>query len=123
TLHEATLQELIHAKNYTILHILHEHNELFHQQNSVHDNSTSFPEFDFISPTEASTCLYAAVWFHGECHVLQSPVKLPSWASYPVDGRHFEVSTQMDDPNATLVEVNIPVLDNKLRTKKRKSRN
>ncbi|KAI9445607.1 hypothetical protein BJY52DRAFT_1228834 [Lactarius psammicola] len=96
TLHKATLQDLICAKNYAILHILHKRNELLRE-----------------CPPEDSTLPYTALWIDGKCHVLQFCVSRPSWARYPVDRRQFDVSTQTEDADTTLAEINPLDIDSK----------
>ncbi|KAI9433622.1 hypothetical protein BJY52DRAFT_1231499 [Lactarius psammicola] len=113
TLHEATLQDLIRAKNYAILHILHERNELLRERNSLRGDDTEFPHYDYISPPEDSTLPYTALWIDGKCHVLQFRVSRPSWARYPVDRRQFDVSTQTEDADTTLAEINPLDIDSK----------
>ncbi|KAI9463343.1 hypothetical protein BJY52DRAFT_1221798 [Lactarius psammicola] len=100
TLHEATLQELIYARNYAVLHILYERNELMRQRDSA-----DFPEYNYIGPPEASTLPYTAMWIGGKCHVLQFRVGRPSWAQYPIDRRRFDASTQTEDPDAPLMAI------------------
>ncbi|KAI9437836.1 hypothetical protein BJY52DRAFT_1196263 [Lactarius psammicola] len=120
TLHGATLQELLRAKNYAILQILHERNELMRERESLRGNDTEFPELDFISPPEDGTITYTVMWSGEESHVLRERVRMPSWVQYPGDRRYSDASTQTEDPDATLADIDPPAQDDNNVTKKRK---
>ncbi|KAH9065173.1 hypothetical protein EDB83DRAFT_2315224 [Lactarius deliciosus] len=113
TLHEATLQELINARNYPLLHIMRERNELMRERNVLRGTDTEFPEYDYLTPLgEECTLPYMAMWVDNECRVLPFRGVRPRmpWAVYPVDRRRFDASTQTDDADAdtTLTEIDTP---------------
>ncbi|KAI9443889.1 hypothetical protein H4582DRAFT_2053657 [Lactarius indigo] len=113
TLHEATLQELISARNYPFLQIIHERNELMRERNALLGTNVEFPEYDYINPpSDDNTLPYMALWINNECRVLPFRRVRPSWAQYPVDStqhitqrRRFDASTQTEDADMTPVEV------------------
>ncbi|KAI9428664.1 hypothetical protein H4582DRAFT_2066770 [Lactarius indigo] len=110
TLHEATLQELISARNYPLLQIIHERNELMRERNTILGTDVEFPEYDYINPpSDDSTLPYMALWINNECRVLPFRRVRPSWAQYPVDHiiqrRRFDASTQTENADTTPVEV------------------
>ncbi|KAI9443739.1 hypothetical protein BJY52DRAFT_1194507 [Lactarius psammicola] len=105
TLHEAALHDLVHARNYAVLHILHERNRLMRERNTLRGDNTEFPEYNYIGPSDANTLPYMALWIGDGCHVLQFRASKPSWAQYPVDRRWFDSGTQTEDPDTTLVDI------------------
>ncbi|KAH9172273.1 hypothetical protein EDB89DRAFT_2069928 [Lactarius sanguifluus] len=113
TLHEATLQELIEARNYPLLHIIRERNELMCERNVLRGTDIEFPEYDYLTPLgEECTLPYMAMWADNKCCVLPFRGVKPRnpWAVYPVDRRRFDASTQTDDADAdtTLAEIDTP---------------
>ncbi|KAH9063604.1 hypothetical protein EDB87DRAFT_1575383 [Lactarius vividus] len=105
-LHEATLQELINARNYLLLHIIQERNELMCKSTDI-----KFPEYDYITPLgEDCTLPYMTMLIDSECRVLPFRGVRPRnpWAVYPVDRRRFDASTQTEDANTTLTEIDTP---------------
>ncbi|KAH8977173.1 hypothetical protein EDB83DRAFT_2538102 [Lactarius deliciosus] len=113
TLHEATLQELINVRNYPLLHIMRERNELMRERNILRGTDTEFPEYDYLTPLgKECTLPYMAMWVDNECRVLPFRGVRPRmpWAVYPVDRRRFDASTQTKDADAdtTLTEINTP---------------
>ncbi|KAH9027956.1 hypothetical protein EDB85DRAFT_1892736 [Lactarius pseudohatsudake] len=111
TLHEATLQELINARNYPLLHIIRERNELMRERNELRGTDIEFPEYDYITPLgEECTLPYMAMWVDNECRVLPFRGVRPRnpWTVYPVDRRRFDAGTQTEDADTTLVEIDAP---------------
>ncbi|KAH9024383.1 hypothetical protein EDB85DRAFT_2181672 [Lactarius pseudohatsudake] len=116
TLHEATLQELINARNYPLLHIIRERNELMRERNVLRGTDTEFPEYDYTTPLgEECTLPYMAMWVDNECRVLPFRGVRPRnpWAVYPIDRRRFDASTQTEDSDADTTLAEIDTSDSK----------
>ncbi|KAH9033864.1 hypothetical protein EDB84DRAFT_1561599 [Lactarius hengduanensis] len=108
TLHEATLQELINARNYPLLHIIRERNELMRERNELRGTDIEFPEYDYITPLgEECTLPYMAMWVDNECRVL--PFRGTFFdAICHTQRRRFDAGTQTEDADTTLVEIDAP---------------
>ncbi|KAF8262448.1 hypothetical protein EI94DRAFT_1704765 [Lactarius quietus] len=53
-LHKATLQELMHARNRAVIHILFERNALLRERTSLGGTPIEYNEWDFLTPPSPS---------------------------------------------------------------------
>ncbi|KAI9435357.1 hypothetical protein H4582DRAFT_2059600 [Lactarius indigo] len=129
-LHEATLQDLLHAKNDAVIRLISERNTALYERRyslcfwrqRLGGSPIEYSYHDFITPPNPP--LPYIVVDHGSAapaRILQFHVTRPQWAYYPPDRRLFDACTQTnDDPDATLVEINQSTIDPEAVTRKRK---
>ncbi|KAH9007986.1 hypothetical protein EDB85DRAFT_1904692 [Lactarius pseudohatsudake] len=112
-LHEATLQDLLHAKNDAVFKLI---------KRGSAGSPIEYSYHDFITPPDAP--LPYIVVRHGAepARILQFHVSRPQYVFYPPDRRLFDACTQTNDPDpdATLVEIAPSTSDSEVVNRKRK---
>ncbi|KAH9007491.1 hypothetical protein EDB84DRAFT_1447484 [Lactarius hengduanensis] len=121
-LHEATLQDLLHAKNDAVVKLISERNNALYERERLGGSPIEYSYHDFITPPDAP--LPYIVVRHGAepARILRFHVSRPQYAFYPPDRRLFDACTQTDDPDpdATLVDIAPSTSDSEVVNKKRK---
>ncbi|KAF8256581.1 hypothetical protein EI94DRAFT_1710890 [Lactarius quietus] len=107
-LHEATLQDLIHNRNYAVKHLLYERNELLKERLSLGGTPIEYSKVDFLTPPKPMQPYMIFPEGIAEIHVSR-----PLGGRYPPDPCQFskEMQTEDQDNDITLMEVdpsNIP---------------
>ncbi|KAF8262845.1 hypothetical protein EI94DRAFT_1704463 [Lactarius quietus] len=113
-LHEATLKDLVHARNRAIIHVLWEHNTLLCKRNSLGCTPIEYDVWDFLTlPSPLVPYIIAP----GGKDILFCNVTMPKRLRMPLDRGHANVGTQtespptLEDPDTMLVEIPTKVVD------------
>ncbi|KAH9040607.1 hypothetical protein EDB85DRAFT_1886722 [Lactarius pseudohatsudake] len=135
-LHEATLQDLLHAKNDAIFKLISEHNNTLYEclvenlssgshslclcRERLGSSPIVYSYHNFITLPDA--LLPYIVVCHGAepARILRFHVSRPQYAFYPPDRRLFDACTQTNDPDATLVEIAPSTSNSEVVNRKRK---
>ncbi|KAH9047943.1 hypothetical protein EDB83DRAFT_2523000 [Lactarius deliciosus] len=119
-LHEATLQDFLHAKNDAVFKLISERNNALYERERLGGSHIEYSYHDFITPPDAPLPYIVVCRGAEPAHILPFHVSRPRWAYHPPDRRLFNVCTQTNDPDATLVEIAPSTSDSEVVNKKRK---
>ncbi|KAI9439599.1 hypothetical protein H4582DRAFT_2074954 [Lactarius indigo] len=111
TIHEATLQDLLHAHNGAVSHLLWERNQLLHKQVELGTKELPYCKEDFLTPPLPPRPYRITAWGHILRYHSDRPNQRPT--TYPKDRRLFDKSVQTEcdsnDADTTLADVD-PVM-------------
>ncbi|KAF8269867.1 hypothetical protein EI94DRAFT_1699177 [Lactarius quietus] len=94
-LHEATLQELVRARNHAVIHVLFECNALLHKRISLGGTPIKYNNWDFITLPSPSLPYIIAP---GGKDILFCNVTKPKGLRMPFDRDHMNAGTQTESP-------------------------
>ncbi|KAI9440361.1 hypothetical protein H4582DRAFT_2055767 [Lactarius indigo] len=103
-LYEATLQDLLQARNYVVTQLLRERNSLLDERHKLTGEEIDYSPMDFLHPPPPLLPYITT----STGVVLQRRIRNPVTAWFPEDWRRFEVGTQTAEheaANVTLVDI------------------
>ncbi|KAI9442577.1 hypothetical protein H4582DRAFT_2202957 [Lactarius indigo] len=103
-LYEATLQDLLQARNYVVTQLLRERNGLLDERRKLTGEEIDYSPMDFLHPPPPLLPYITT----SAGAVLQRRIRNPVTAWFPKDRRRFEVGTQTiehDAADVTLVDI------------------
>ncbi|KAH8990107.1 hypothetical protein EDB83DRAFT_2325509 [Lactarius deliciosus] len=98
------------AKNDAVFKLISERNNALYERERLGGSHIEYSYHDFITPPDAPLPYIVVCRGAEPAHILPFYVSRPRWAYHPPDRRLFDVCTQTNDPDATLVESHRPHL-------------
>ncbi|KAN0128812.1 hypothetical protein V8E53_013399 [Lactarius tabidus] len=105
-LHEATLQDLLCTRNYTMYYILWEHNELLRERLSLRGDPIDHSEVNFLTPVEPMLHYRIVNRLLARHHT-----KGPHQVQYPYDCHQVSKGTQTEDASIVDTDANTTLMD------------